>query len=438
MKQYFLKRIEKILRNLSVKILEKYNPEVIAITGSNGKSSTKEAVACVLRGKFTVLASPGNYNTEIGVPLTILGQKMPRLTIGWIVIILKCLIRIYFYRNYYDKLVLELAADKPGDINYLTSFIKPKIAILTNIGPAHLKFFKTVFQVETEKKILLERTKKDGFLCLNKDDKRIRKMVDSFQQKIIWYGTSPGVDVWASNFEQNLTGLKFNINYKNDSLPIILNNVLGRHLAYPILTAIACGLIYDISLVKAIGSLRNLKLPKGRMRIIKGIKKSIIIDDSYNANPSSMLAALRTLDELDKRKLIKGRKIGVLGTMNELGNYEKKGHQEVGEKAALILDYLVVIGKPARQYLASKVINVGFSSNRIFKFENSIKAGKFLKSFIQKDDIILIKGSQNNVRTEWVAEQIMAEPNKASEILVRQKSPWKKPKSLIKHEWNSE
>jgi len=429
MKNSILKHIEKILKTLSAKVLNKYNPEVIAITGSNGKSTTKEAIACVLREKFTVLTSPGNYNTELGVPLTILEQKIPRFFIGWPIILLKSYLYT-FRKNYYQKLVLELAADKPGDIDYLTSFIKPKVAVLTNIGPSHLEQFKTIENVAKEKRILLERTIDNGTLCLNKDDKKIRQMAQGLSRKIIWYGTDNSADIWASNFEQNLTGIKFNINYKNDSLPIILHNVLGRHLVYPILAAVATGLIYEISLGKAIYGLKSIKLPFGRMNIILGISDTIIIDDSYNANPSSMLAALQTLEELDKKKIIKGRKIGVLGSMNELGDYEKEGHEQVGEKSAQVLDYLITVGKPANQYLASKAIETGLSRNKIYKFEDSINAGKFLKSFIKKDDIILVKGSQNNVRLEWAIEQIMAEPNKAKELLVRQKSPWEKPSKL--------
>lgn len=429
MKKSILKHIEKILKDLSVKVLDKYNPEIIAITGSNGKSTAKEAIASVLRKKFTVLTSPGNYNTELGVPLTILEQKVPRFFIGWPITLLKS----YFYtfhKNYYQKLVLELAADKPGDIDYLTSFIKPKVTVLTNIGPSHLELFKTVENVAKEKKILLERTINDGTICLNKDDEIIRQMALELPQKIIWYGTDNSADIWASNFEQNLTGIKFNIHYKNDSLPIILHNVLGQHFVYPILAAVATGLIYEISLGKAIYGLKSLKMPSGRMNIISGISDTIIIDDSYNANPSSMSVALQTLEELDKKKIIKGRKIGVLGSMNELGEYERKGHEQVGEKAAIILDYLITVGKPANGYLASKAIEVGLARNKIFKFENSISAGKFLKGFIKKDDIILVKGSQNNIRLEWAIEQIMSEPEKVKELLVRQKSPWKKPNKL--------
>jgi UDP-N-acetylmuramoyl-tripeptide--D-alanyl-D-alanine ligase len=428
MKSSFLKFIENFLRKQTVKVLEKYQPEIIGITGSNGKSSTKEAIACVLKAKFSVLPSFGNYNTELGIPLSILEQKMPRWNIGWLIIILKSFFYTFFHKNYYEKLVLELAADKPGDIAYLTEFIKPKISVLTNISATHLKEFKSVSAVASEKEVLIEKTERNGFLCLNKDDECIRRMATDRPQKIIWYGTDNSANIWASNFEQNLFGLKFNINYKNDSLPIIINGTLGKHLAYPALAACACGLIYNISLGKSIHQLKGLSLPKGRMRIILGIKNSTIIDDSYNANPSSMLAALTTINELDQQKIIKGRKIGVLGTMNELGKYKKEGHEKVGQKAAESLDYLITIGKAANQYLASKAHQEGLVKHKIFNFNDSQKAGKFLNSFIENNDIILVKGSQNNVRTEWVVEQIMAKPEKASDLLVRQEPSWKKPK----------
>lgn len=430
MRLSFLKFIEKYLRSLAIKVLKKHNPEIIAITGSNGKSSTKEAIALVLKSKFSVLASSGNYNTEFGVPLVILEQKAPSNIILWPITLIKCFFYAHFHNRYYEKLVLELAADKPGDIKYLTSFIKPKVAILTNIGPSHLKEFKTISNVASEKKILLEQTKSSGTLCLNMDDERIHQIGPHFQQKIIWYGINPQADIWASDINQNFSGLNFHINYKNDSLPITLKNTLGQHFIYPVLAAIACGLIYDIGIGKTIHELRELRLPPGRMKIIKGINDSIIIDDSYNANPQSMIAAISTVQELCKTGEIHGRRIGVLGSMNELGDSEKKGHEEVGNKIIGSFDYLLTIGKSSSQYLASKAIEKGFPVNRIHKFDNSLVAGKFLKKFIKRKDIILVKGSQNNVRTEWVVEQIMAEPEKSGQLLVRQYKPWEKPKEL--------
>jgi len=430
MKVFFSQYIQRLLKDLSIKVLKKFNPGIIAITGSNGKSSTKEAIACVLQGKFSVLSSPGNYNTEIGVPLAILERKIPRFFWLWPLTIVQCYLYSLFRRHYYQKVVLEMAADKPGDIKYLTSFIKPEVSVLTSIGPSHLELFKTIEAVAQEKRILLQRTRKNGFLCLNKDDPKVVKASQGLSQKIIWYGIGNKADVWASDIEQNLSGIKFNIHYQNDSLPIILYNVLGKHLIYPALAAVACGLIYKINLGKAIARLKTLKFPPGRMRIIEGIRESKIIDDSYNANPASMKSALSTLMDLDKQKVIKRRKIGVLGTMNELGDYERKGHEEVGEEAAKILDYLITVGKPANKYLAGRAIEKGLPTQNVFRFSRSVEAGQFLKKFIHDRDIILVKGSQNNVRTEWVVEQIMEHPEKAKDLLVRQNPPWKKPKEL--------
>jgi len=420
--------LQEQLKNLSIKFLNKYHPEIIAITGSNGKSSTKEAVATVLKAKFNVLSSPGNYNTEFGVPLSILEERMPCFIIKWPYILLKSYLKLFFKNQYYQKLVLEIAADKPGDIEYLTSFIKPDVGILTSIGESHLELFKNIDNVAKEKSILLKRTKTDGFLCLNYDDPRILKIGKKLSHKIIWYGCSDKADLWGSNFEQNLNGIKFNINYKNDSLPIIIYNVLGKHFIYPILAGASVGIIYGMSLGKVINQLKKVNFPKGRMRIINGINESKIIDDSYNANPNSMIAALETVNLLKKDYVNQSRIIGVLGTMNELGDYEQEGHEKVGRKAAEVLDFLITIGKPANSYLTQAAIKKGFLPNRIFKFNNSIEAGQFLKKFIKNYDIILVKGSQNNVRTEWVVEQIMENPEKAKELLVRQERPWKKPK----------
>jgi UDP-N-acetylmuramoyl-tripeptide--D-alanyl-D-alanine ligase len=422
------KLIERILKNLAADVLRKYKPKVIGVTGSMGKTSTKEAIFSVLSAKFSVWRNVKNYNNEIGVPLTILGQESGgRSPFRWLVVFLKAFKLILFKSEYPKILILEMGADKPGDIQYLMSFIDPNVGVITGIGevPVHIEFFKSPAQVAREKSGLIKYLKEDDLAILNFDDKLVKDMTLHTQGRIISYGFSEDTQVRATNYQMDialdlsLSGISFKIEFEGKVLPIKKEGIFGQHQVYPMLAACATGLALDMNLAEIGEGLRNYKPPKGRLQMIEGIKSTWILDDSYNASPASTIAALETLSKFEGR-----RKIAVLGDMLELGEFTEDMHRLMGEKAVECADYFFAVGDRMR-FAAEAAGARGMKKQKIFWFETADGARMPLQATIQKGDMILIKGSQG-MRMEKIVEEIMAHPEKAGELLVRQEEKWKK------------
>ena len=412
------------LRILAQATLWRYKPCIIGVTGSVGKTSTKEAIFTVLRRKFTVRRNIKNYNNELGVPLTILDEETGgRSFWHWLKVFLVGFFGIFYTKNYPEVLVLEMGADRIGDISYLTSFVKCYIGVVTAIGeiPVHVEFFQSVSQVAREKSNLVRSLDKDGWAVLNFDDERVRIMANQTRARIFSYGFSENVDLRASNFEQytedpNEVVMSFKVDSGGNTVPIRLRNILGRQQVYAVLAAVAVGLISKINLVEITQALKDYQPLPGRLRFIKGIKNSLILDDTYNASPSAMLAALDVL------RVIPGRKIAALGDMLELGAFTEEAHRQVGAEVAKTADMLLAVGERAI-FLADEARINGMSADKVSYFASSQGAGRFLQDSIREGDIILVKGSQG-VRMEKIVKEIMAEPERAEELLVRQEAEW--------------
>ncbi len=427
------KILESILRLLAEAILDKYHPQVVAITGSVGKTSTKDAIYTVLAPKFKVRKNLKNYNNEIGIPVSIIGAESGgKSLIKWLGVFLKALALIIFKgKNYPEILVLEMGADHPGDIKYLMSFVPVKIGVVTAVAPVHLEFFKTLENIEEEKSQLISNLAKGGFAVLNNDDPRVLQMAQKTSAKVITFGFSANSQIRASGaeisrqFDSNnilkIQGVSFKLNYRDKIAPVLLPNVLGEHIIYTALAAIAVGIIYNLNLEEIIKNLKNFELPKGRMNLIKGIKNTLIIDDTYNSSPFAVTKALYQLGQIKFKSPVK--KIAVLGDMLELGSYTEQGHQEVGEAVVRYgIDYLVTVGEMSRDIVRG-ALKKRMGKDHCFNFKNSVEAGKFLQQRISPGDLILVKGSQG-MRMERTVKEIMAEPQRAQELLVRQEKPW--------------
>jgi len=427
------KILQDILKFFTKAILLKYNPEVVAITGSVGKTSTAEAVYTVLSAKFKVRKNEKNYNNEIGIPLTVIGAESGgKSLVKWAAIFLQAIILlIRLDKNYPKILVLEMGADHPGDIKYLTSFIPVKIGIITDISPVHLEFFKTISAIAAEKSNLIKSLPKNGFAILNTDNRLINEMKTKTKAGIIPYGLLPQAKVKGSeiaisrNFNSKdiftIQGISFKLIYQGKTIPVLLPRVLGEHLVYNALAAISVGIAYNINLHDVIDSLKNFEPPKGRMHLIPGVKGTLIIDDSYNSSPLAAKKALYQLSKINPDGRVK--KIAVLGDMLELGSYTEQGHQEIGEAVVEYgINYLITVGEMSRDIVRGAVAK-GFNKDNCFNFPTSEEAAKFLQQKISTGDLILVKGSQG-VRMEKVVKEIMAEPQKAKELLVRQYKPW--------------
>ncbi|MBU4284899.1 hypothetical protein KKF60_01685 [Patescibacteria group bacterium] len=414
------KILQKILKILAKIALNKYKPVVIAITGSVGKTSTKEAIYSVLKSHFgekRVRRNYRNYNNEFGVPLTIFNlETAGRSIFLWIPKFIKMFWMIIFRVDYPDFLILEMGADKPGDIKYLLDFVHHKVGVITAVGeiPVHVEFFESPEKVAEEKRTLLKMLDKEGIAVLNYDDERVRKMLGNINIKTMTYGLDEKADVKATNYElkiinqgKNISELNFKLDFKGSSVPAKLINVLGYQHLYSALAAAAVGIIFNVNLIEISEALKQIEPIPGRMRLLRGIKNTLIVDDSYNAALLSMEAGLDSLRIFQNPPIGEAgrRKIVVLGDMLEIGRYSPEAHTRVGKKAAEVADLIFAVGNRAG-FVVEGAINAGFDSNKIFQFPNSEQAKMAVQKELKENDIILIKGSRS-MEMEKVIEEIV-------------------------------
>ncbi|RJQ13631.1 hypothetical protein C4553_03075 [Candidatus Parcubacteria bacterium] len=427
----FKKILHIILKPLAKAVINKYKPTIIAITGSVGKTSTKEAIFCLLSKYYKTRHNARSYNNEIGVPLSILGFESPGKNVFlWFFIFLKTTWMILLkQKGYPEILVLEFGADRPRDIGYLTSFVKPDIGVVTAVGeiPVHVEFFAGPQEIAKEKSEIVKPISSSGHAILNYDDDVVFDMKQVTKARVIGFGFGEGALVRAKSLKiDKLSGKSFGtscvIQYNDQSEKVFLPNIFGKQQIYSILAACGVGIAMGISLKDCIFGIKNFETPPGRMKLISGIKQSFIIDDSYNAAPASMHAALDVLGTLSAK-----RKIAVLGDMRELGRYSFEAHEAVGDRVAKVADILVAIGDKGK-IIAEHAKERGLDSKQIFWFDLSAleleAASKKLQAIIKPGDLILVKGSQA-MRLEKVIEEIMAQPENAKRLLVRQDKAWK-------------
>ncbi|MBI4272926.1 hypothetical protein HY621_03680 [Candidatus Uhrbacteria bacterium] len=426
--------IQKILAFLARNILSQYKPDVIGITGSVGKTSTKEAISLVLAAHFRVRASPKNFNTEIGVPLTIIGvSEIPRSLFGWVRVFFRALSLTLIHNGTYPSiLVLEMGADTPGDIAYLTSIAPCKIGVLTAISPVHLEQFETMEKLSEEKKIICRHLSSDGIAILNADDPTIFPPTESFAASIRTFGLNPDANVQANEIKRTLRfkegsesygGTRCVINIDDKSMDAIFPLIFRIEHLSCILAALAVGDSYHIPLPQMLEWLTHFQAPPGRSRLLPGVKHTLLIDDSYNSSPRAARGAIDALMEWEIQE--RAKHIAVLGDMRELGTQSEHEHRELGEYvASKEIDLLVTVGAEAK-YIAASAKKAGMNPDNIEEFDNAYSAGKYLQGKIARGDVILIKGSQD-VRLEKIAEELMAQPQRAGELLVRQEEYWKR------------
>ena len=407
-------------------MLKKYKPKIIAVTGSVGKTSTKDAIYDVLSGSLLVRKSEKSYNSELGIPLTILGRKTGWTNpFAWAANIFEGL-ALMLLKNHYPKwLVLEIGADRPGDIKKITKWLSPDIVVVTRLGdiPAHVEFFGSPEALVEEKSHLVSALKKDGTLIINNDDKHALSMKKKFDGMVITYGLDRGAALSASHqqivYKKDApSGVTFKVSYNGNSMPVTISGVLGIQHIYPVLAALSVGEHLKLNMVNMTQSIKEHSGAPGRMKIIEGIKGSYIIDDSYNSSPIATEAALSTLKDIKTL----GRKIAILGDMFELGKYTVGEHKRMGELAGGVCDILLIVGLRARSIIEGALLG-GMSEKNVIEFDDSRKAGKYLEHILEERDIVLIKGSQR-MRMERAVEEVMAHPEEKNRVLVRQEKEW--------------
>jgi UDP-N-acetylmuramoyl-tripeptide--D-alanyl-D-alanine ligase len=335
---------------------------VIAITGSVGKTSTKELTYAVLSRRFRTLKSEGNQNNEIGLPLTLLN-----------------------IRPHHQRIVVEMGMYAKGEIGLLCSLAMPQIGVITMIGPAHLERLGTMEAIVEAKRELIEALPADGVAILNKDDARVMDMAGHTQARIFTYGLDRRADLSASNIHSmGLDGVRFTLHHRRTSLSVRVP-LIGRHNVHTALRAAAVGLAENMSWEEIVAGLSS-NTAQLRLVAVPGPNNSMMIDDTYNSSPDSALAALNLLQDLD------GRRVAVLGDMLELGPVEEEAHRLVGRRAADVADVLVAVG-PRGRMIGQEALAVGMPRDQVFLIDDTPRAIPVLEEVIKAGDFVLVKGS---------------------------------------------
>lgn len=443
MKNTFKKIISYILKKESQLVLQKYKPKIIAITGSVGKTSTKDAVYAVLSQISFVRKSDKSYNSEIGLPLTILGISNGWSNpFVWIKNIFKGFWLFAWPHKYPKWLVLEVGVGKPDDMKKTASWLKTDAVIITAISetPSHIEFFTSRKHLIEEKSSLIKTLKKDGLLILNADDADVVQMKNKTKNLTVTYGFKKDALVLGSGdsifYDDSGVpkGIIFRVDEDGKSFPVVIEGVFGRNHIYASLSSFALASGLKLNMVNAIDALKNYDVSSGRMRLLEGMGNTLIIDDTYNSSPFACEFALKTLADVKNR----GRKIAILGDMLELGKHTVEAHKNIGKIASENLtrkkDVLIVVG-PRAKVIKEGAIEVGMHGENIFEFLDSVQTAEFVKTFIKKGDLILVKGSQG-MRMERVVEAILWDSQEnlpagrqvKEQLLVRQDDQWKKKK----------
>jgi UDP-N-acetylmuramoyl-tripeptide--D-alanyl-D-alanine ligase len=342
----------------------KLDLRVIGITGSVGKSTTKEMATEVLSTRYRTLKSPGNLNNEIGLPLTLL-----RLSSG------------------HQRAVLEMGFYVPGEIAFLCDIALPQVGVVTNIGTVHAERAGSQEAIARGKAELVQSLPPapEGVAILNFDDPWVRKMEEKTKARVFFYGLSPEAHLWADNvIGLGLDGIRFRLHYAGETLHVKIP-LIGRHSVHTALRAAAVGLAEGMNWQEILEGL-NQGHTQLRLAAVRSETGALLLDDTYNASPESMLAALNLLDELD------GRKVAVLGDMLELGPYERGGHEMVGLRAAQVANILLTLGERAHIF-AEAARRAGMKKSAILEFDEFDPLVDWLKNNLKKDDAVLIKGS---------------------------------------------
>lgn len=425
MKKLLIRFLQAILKIISSGIIRKYRPLIIGITGSYGKSSTKMAVFSAISPFMNVRASHGNFNNELGFPLSIIGDY--RKISGeyfWLKVIFSGIKKLIVKSSYPQALVLEYAADAPGDLDYLISIARPDISVVTGVSkiPVHVEFYSSPEEVVTEKAKLISALSESGSAIINADDDYVRLMGRANKGKTVTFGYSLLSDIRLAEFKNDVsgntpTGISFKIIAANKILPVKIAGTVGRAQTFAAGAAVAVASVLNLDLFMVRDALMNYSPLSGRGKIIKGVRGSWLIDDTYNAAPAAMESALEALRETKAK-----RRVAVLGHMAELGQFHDEAHLIIGKLAAKSSDLLFVIGEKAAK-ITEGALSAGMDESKIRRMADIDSARASVVTALQPGDLVLIKGSQS-ARAEKIVAAAMAEPERAKELLVRQYGKW--------------
>jgi UDP-N-acetylmuramoyl-tripeptide--D-alanyl-D-alanine ligase len=360
---------------------------VIGVTGSVGKTSTKELIAAILQQRFQLLSNKGNLNSDQGLPLTLL-ELQPA----------------------HERAVLEMGMTSLREIHTLCTLARPSVGVITNVGPSHLSRLGTMERIAQAKAELvnaLPAADAGGIAILNWDDEWVRAMASQTTARIFSYGLSQDADLWADEIQSSgLEGIRFRFHYKApgqkrpDSLHVRVP-LLGRHSVHTALRAASVGLVEGLSWEEIVAGMQSLP---GQLRlvVVPGLNGSTVIDDTYNASPASTIAALNLLQDLEPTA--GGRRVAVLGDMLELGHHTDEGHKIVGRRAAAVVDMMITVGELGKQ-IGMHALSVGFKADHLFMMPDADQAIQLIRQEVNANDLVLVKGSRA-VGMDYIVMQI--------------------------------
>lgn len=416
--QKLAKKIIVAILGWQVRRLYKKNDfKVVAVAGSVGKTSTKMAIAKVLKQKYKVQYQDGNYNDIVTVPLIFFGSPLPSLfnPFAWLSIFLTNE-RQLSQKYPYDVVVVEVGTDGPGQIKEYGKYLKADISVLTGLAPEHMEFFKTLDAVAAEE---LHIAKLSHKLIVNKDlcDEKYLK---GLPIPPVTYAINQPAAVQLTDIK--FDGFESSFSIKKDGSLLLKagHELIAEPLLYSTVAAATVGSELGLTANEILAGLKEIKPVSGRMQKLEGLNNSVIIDDTYNASPDAVKAALDTLYRLSAKQ-----KIAILGNMNELGSFSAAAHKEIGQLCdPKNLDLVVTIGPDANKYLASAAKTKGCN---VMKFDNPYSAGEHIRPLLNDGTLVLAKGSQNGVFAEEAIKPLLANLGDTQK-LVRQSSYWLKRK----------
>ncbi len=392
--------------------------KIVAITGSVGKSSTKEAVTSALSQKYRVRSNYGSLNNELGLPLAILGERNASSPLGWLWKVIKITLRTFIFDPKVEIMVLECGIDKPGDMDSILKLITPDISIITTVEDAHLENFANHESLVHEKWKLAFGTKKSGTIIVNLDNPPTHTQIHHVDARVITFGLNQKADYSAQDIEYNQKGTTYTLVAESEKRSISVPTI-GKIQAYVTLPAIITGRVLGESWAEITAGLEKLIPLPGRLSLLEGIKGCYLLESSYNASPSSMKAAIEVLKNIPGK-----RHIAIVGDMRELGNITPEAHLEMLTILAKECDIVCTFG-PNYESALSHLPAHTKAQAAFHHFQSREDIVAFITPKLQKEDIVLIKGSQNTITLEKVSVKLMAHPEMAKQVLPRQYGKWK-------------
>ncbi|MES2668618.1 MAG: UDP-N-acetylmuramoyl-tripeptide--D-alanyl-D-alanine ligase [Patescibacteria group bacterium] len=425
MKSFLKSAVAMLLAVLASAVIRKYRPLIVMVTGSVGKTSTKDATAAVLASRYHLRASEKSYNSEFGVPLTIIGSKNPwNNPVAWLRVFKEAFALVLLPNHFPKLLVLEVGADRPGDLARILQICDPDAVIVTRLPevPVHVEAYASPQAVRDEEFAPAYALTPGEALVICADDPYAVSMAGRLTAKITTFGFAEGADVHLAGYsffdEGTVCGMEATLMVRGESRTLRVTDALGKSQLYAPAAGIAAALALEIPLDEALKAADSYVPPAGRGRLLRGKNGSLLIDDTYNASPSAVEEALLGL----KLLISAHRRIAVLGDMLELGRYSAEEHERIGRLAYEHADVLVTVGSRARA-ARSAALQAGMSEDLAFSFDTSLEAADMLESFVEAGDAVLVKGSQG-IRTERIMERLIADRADLSK-LVRQEREWK-------------